>query len=413
MSWIERVQRKILFLLGDGAVFQPEYFDAQKVQDFNVSVFDFVGIEGTLVRRKKPKGRKFKIKIIFQGENNIEEANRFEESAKDPRHWHIKHPIYDDIRVQPLSLKYDNSVLNITTITGTVIETILGDFPGSLIVPQGLVGTRTALADDTAVFQFADDTVVIEGEDVDNFNTTIDILSSNTLKVVEGNTELSEYVNLTKEAKRDVATVTSDPLTATQSLRSLINAPTTLGLGVFTTQRLLTAQFDQFKTLMIGVNSADLSVTGREFYESVQSIVLSTMFFNSAFPLPGDYETRNQVFDLIAQLIGLYDSFLDDLDNLQLSDFSQLEVYIPNSETLTALDNAFSTTVSNLFNVALDAKQEKIIVLLKDSNAIELTHRIYGLDAEDLNLDTFVTTNELTINEHLNIKKGREIKYYI
>jgi len=70
-------------------------------------------------------------------------------------------------------------------------------------------------------------------------------------------------------------------------------------------------------------------------------------------------------------------------------------------------------TLSNLFAIALNAKQERSIVLEEDNNLVNLTHRFYGLDAADENIDEFILNNNIGISEHLLIKKGRILRYYV
>jgi hypothetical protein len=69
--------------------------------------------------------------------------------------------------------------------------------------------------------------------------------------------------------------------------------------------------------------------------------------------------------------------------------------------------------ISNLYSIAFAAKQEREYVLDKDSNPILLTHKFYGLDKNDVNLEKFISTNDIGLTEILNIRKGRKIVYYV
>ena len=414
MSWIQRANRKIEFFLGDGKSYFPEYFNATKVQDFNVSIFDFINVTGSLVRRKKPKGRKFNIEIIFQGEDHIDLANEFETSADDPRHWHIRHPIYDDIRCQPVTgLKYDNTVENITKITGTVIETILGAFPKGLQNPQDEIRLQKESADTTSVFAFANQTV-INGDDTNVMNTTVDILESNAVNALDSSVNVSDYISKAANARAAISKATSQTLDAMASLKEVINAPILFNVGVFATQKMLLRQFDQTRNLTFGEDEgSSASVTNRKNYEAINGIIVSTMLFNSSVPQPGDYQTRPQVMELIELLISIYNQYVEDLDALQLADFASTEIYIPDYEAYRNIEDLFNTSLGNLYEIAFSAQQEKILVLSKDSNIINVTHLVYGLDNEDANIERLISTNEMGLNEHLQVKKGREIKYYV
>ena len=61
-------------------------------------------------------------------------------------------------------------------------------------------------------------------------------------------------------------------------------------------------------------------------------------------------------------------------------------------------------TLSNLFIIALNAKQERSIVLEEDSNLINLAHRFYSLDLDDENIDELILNNDIGISEHLKVE---------
>ena len=47
-----------------------------------------------------------------------------------------------------------------------------------------------------------------------------------------------------------------------------------------------------------------------------------------------------------------------------------------------------------------------------DTTPINLTHRFYGLDEDDVNLNRFIETNNIGLSEILIVKKDREVVYY-
>ena len=50
--------------------------------------------------------------------------------------------------------------------------------------------------------------------------------------------------------------------------------------------------------------------------------------------------------------------------------------------------------------------------MTSDTNLIVLTHKYFGLDADDKNILAFKETNNIKNNELFKIPKGRVIKYY-
>ena len=132
MSWLEKIENvKLEIITGDGVSYFPLWKNAEREIEFNTEAFNFSGVSGSYVARKLDSGFKLPLLLWFSGEDNTENADTFMESAKDPRPWTVKHPYYNEILVQPLSLKQSNREHNITEITGTIWETLASKFPSS------------------------------------------------------------------------------------------------------------------------------------------------------------------------------------------------------------------------------------------------------------------------------------------
>jgi hypothetical protein len=137
------------------------------------------------------------------------------------------------------------------------------------------------------------------------------------------------------------------------------------------------------------------------------------MAASAATPLDGDYGNRADVLQIITPIISTYSTYLESLDSLQSDNGGNVENYIPDGNAIAALDDLVDYTLSNLFTIAIGAKQERSVILEDDSNVIILTHRFYGLDPDDANLDKFIRQNGIGISELPQIKKGRKIIYYV
>ena len=137
------------------------------------------------------------------------------------------------------------------------------------------------------------------------------------------------------------------------------------------------------------------------------------MALAAATPLVGNYTSRTQVLSIIDLIYTNWVAYLNNIDTFQSATNNSEDSYIPDPWGMYNLSNLINYTLSSLFSIALAAKQERIIYLTESSNAILLTHRFYGLDDQDINFNLFVETNEIGLNEVLNIPKGRRILYYI
>ena len=82
MSWIEQLRTDLQIITGDGVLFTPLWTPLGLSRDFNLSIFEFEGIEGSLVDRRKSKGAKFDLEFFFQGEDHLEQFKSFDNSQK-------------------------------------------------------------------------------------------------------------------------------------------------------------------------------------------------------------------------------------------------------------------------------------------------------------------------------------------
>jgi hypothetical protein len=86
---------------------------------------------------------------------------------------------------------------------------------------------------------------------------------------------------------------------------------------------------------------------------------------------------------------------------------------VPDPDAMSSLDRVVNRSVSKLFDIGLDSRQERIFVTDCPTNVIIMTHRFYGLDANDDNINEFMENNDIGLNEVLQIRKGRRLVYYI
>ena len=130
MSWKDNIENiELTIITGDNEIFKPLYTTSSQDIEFNVSEFNFIELEGTLVTRKKVKSQKIPLYIIFQGDDHIDIAEKFLESSKDPRYWTVTHPIIGEIYGHPASINKINDDLNTVVFNIDFWETIL---PGQI-----------------------------------------------------------------------------------------------------------------------------------------------------------------------------------------------------------------------------------------------------------------------------------------
>jgi hypothetical protein len=150
----------------------------------------------------------------------------------------------------------------------------------------------------------------------------------------------------------------------------------------------------------------------KAYFESTGAGVLMACANALVNPIDGDYVTRTDVLNASALLSALYADYLLVLDGAYIPVTDTANSFSASNETQTLLQQTIIGTIANLAALALNAKQERTVILSKDSNLIVLTHKYMGLDAADINLETFRQINNIKNNRLFNVLKGSKIKYY-
>ena len=409
MSWVRRLDQKYLIETGDGQRYEPSWLNAVVLQEYNIRLFDYPNIDGTNARRRRPKGRKFAIEIYFQGEDHLDQAEAFRRSTLDQRHWHILHPLYDEIRVQPIRLVFDNRNYSVTKITGQVVETIAGVFPRGISAFPDEIAERKLALDEVAAINYATQTQTIQADEVTTVSNNIAVLETTTDSIIQEEEEKVSFRNKVLEAERNVNNLITEPLAALRSVQEVINFPSTVTGEVRTRVGQLIEQFDRVITSL--GNLTGLSRNNKVYAETSGSTFVSASAIASI--TNPDFETRAQIQEERERIIDFYNNYIDTLDQLQTESQTQEDSYAPNPDVITGVQEVVFFTLANLDEIALEAQQEHVIITEADTNAIILTHRVYGLDEDDENLDRFIRTNNIGLKEILNIPKDREIVYYV
>jgi hypothetical protein len=408
MSWIDAAENRIVIVCGDGQRFEPLWKPSSKGIEFNVTEFQFSNVEGTLVRRKEMQGRRFPLELYFQGEDHLEQAEAFETSAKDKRAWNILHPYYGSIFVQPISIQFGNSSFNVTQLILEVVETILEDAPRTTVDRVTDIRDRAQIVNSNLESNFSNQIAVDSAAATQGvqYNDAVFMAASGD---IPNQTDSDNYFNAYKFANSQLISQTNTPLQKIRAINSFIQAP-------FLFEQTVISRIGVFEQQISQLNSSVSTLTnpnGKRIYQTYLSSLLVGLGLASINPLPNDYTTRSQVIEVIERILAQYNTFILNLDSLQTLTGSTPTSFIPDANILETLSGFIKFTTANLLLIASNARQEVTHILEDDSNAILLTHRFYGLDANDENLQLFIETNNIGSKELFKLEKGRLITYLI
>jgi len=410
MAWIDKINTGILITTGDGKEYRPQYMNSPKSFDFNISEFEFPHVRGTLVDRRERKGRRYTLEISFQGNDHMEIAEQFEQSSLDKRAWTVSHPMHGAMLMQPASLTFDNTAINVTKITATLIET-LGDVAPKTSVPvkeQSIKAVESFNDSSSTAFEGK-----LKGAGSDEINQlTLEMLGiyNEAEPLIDDNDQANEYFNLFNTANALIVDLTQEPLLAIQAVNQVIMYPS---LFATTAQTRINMLIAQFVSLSDGIENL-ITPNEKLIYENMAGNIISAMVNASVNPLSdSDYGNSVDVLAVIGLINANYDTFIENLDSLQTDNGGDTDSYIPDWQSASDLSGLVAYATSNLYDIALNAKQERLVYLEYDSNIIIQTHRFYGLQQNDSTIEEFKRNNKIGLSENLQLKKGRLMRYYV
>ncbi len=408
MSWIERVNTDLTIKTGDGAEYTPNYLNANKSVEYNIAVFEFSELAGSLVYRGEPRGRRYGLELFFQGENHLDTASAFEASAANKKAWVLSHPFYGAVNVQPVSLEFDNTQQNVTRILCGVIETISedGTIP-DLSADEKILQDKIAL-DAATADAYAQD-VTPDALDRISVKNNIDSIFSGISSQITGNDDFAGFYNKYNDINTTINKTSFEALQLMQQIQSFVNDP----YGFESTLESRIAMFGtQIALLNRGVSNIIRS-SDKKLYQASMVTAISGLILASVTNVGDYYSNRKTVLNVIDTIYGYHKTFMTNLDALQSSTGAGVNVFIPNPMPVTLLSQLVGYAVTNLLTIANNAKQERTVILENDSDIIELTRRFYGLKPDDSTITTFKESNGIGISELLEVKKGRKILYYV
>lgn len=403
MSWINRLENTpFKITTGDGKEYTPLWKNGEKSKTFNTTKYDFINVSKSFIDRKKEQSNKYPLVFWFQGEDNIEQTDVFEESANDNRAWTIEHPFYGTIKGQPTNLKRNDTNYNVTEVTVDFWESITDDFPNSQVSVRDEVASRTE-----AINLQSLGVVTGNGQPA---TSDIDLVRSNAAlagsKFSPDSENFNGYVNTVQNAVKNANTLVTDTEAAYTDAQAVLSVPAGFDIPV---QDRVASYAEAYQVVKASIGG----VFSKLNFESQGSSIISGICFSCLNPLEGDYVTRTDIEEVNTTLFDVYNDYLQTLDGASVDIYDVENYWRPNVGVQTSLNELVYFTANALFSLSFNARQERTVELSEDSNLIVLTHRYLGLDSEDRNIELFKQMNDIKGSENFKLRKGRTIKYFV
>ncbi len=411
-SWVEKIKTKFQITTGDGKVYAPLSFNANRSVEYNVAEFNFPNLSGTLVEKRRPMGTVYNLDIYFLGGDNIDVATDFQKSADNSSPWIISHPFYGRLIVQPISpIFHDNGnkILNATRITVTVRETISRQALVATQSPNDVIAAQQASTAQHFADYYVNAIPVPSVKDITQMKSDLSDVEKALINIQANANNLKNAYNAANAAIDNAIGNISGAISAIQTVLAL---PALIADTIANRVGYLVSEFVALGAQIDNLHLVKPSLKGLWFLEAgtcISAICLAAITNISAT----DYVYSSQVMNIISQLTSNYNNYLAALDGMQTATGSEPDSWMPDATTMINLDGLVNLTLATLFDIQQNSRQPRTLTLTRDSNTIYIAWQIYGLLPDDSTIDQLIADNNISGIELLQIEKGRQILYYV
>jgi prophage DNA circulation protein len=420
MSWENEVKEDISFTTPSGNFFFAHWRRDARSQEKKLGILSVPKSDGDIVQDLGVKSTLWPLTIYFQGPFHHFFANRFMQAFKERGQWEVVHPVEGNLILQPIKFQenIDSIEENVTEFETEWIE------PANierLVSPDELatsiLSTIQVLIEDSATLlnQVRSDAYALINSTINQMNSIGGAMNTIIQELAATDAILSESYNAAKasfntalanygigsdtddiaEAQTDMATI---PTESSDDYSSRFDSYKRLTEDIYgNVPDLITEEdFNKMKCIDFGVSISLMAIAR----------IIATSVFNS----------RSEVITAIENITDILNNSINAIEDIQ-ENFSVLKVekqYYSITTTYTSLINTFTLCFQYLIQQFYNLKVEKTIKLKNDRSPIEITVTEYGsMGPDDSNYDLFLESNELTANEILLLKAGREVVIYV
>jgi len=404
MGWKDNLENiKFTIKTGDGSVYYPLWRDSVKSTKLNFAKYDFINVRGSFIDRKESESGSFPLNFYFTGEDNLNQAKAFENSAKDKRSWVITHPFYGTLKGHPTNIERNDNSFGNTEINVLFWESIADDYPEDSDSIPDEVEDRVVRLNSLGIQNYVSKAQPQTG-DINDLKSSIEISAA---RFEPDSINFNEYIALKNKALGDLNLLVQETEVAITTAQLVLSEPANFIRNIRSKIDSIKSAYEEIKKTINPENRQS-----KYYFESQAAALLGNLAKSSVNPLPNDYIVRSDIESVNSELFGLYNDYLATIDANQIPLENINDEYSPDIDLQSALIDLVTYTSQSLFVLSFDARQERSVILERDSNLIVLTHRFLGL-ASDENLEIFKRINKIGLSETYRIKKGRLITYYI
>lgn len=440
-SWRDRLKQAAYTSPVTGTRVTFAYEDVSRGFDIRGTAFDFPGVNDSFVQQTGYSSRKYPLVCFFSGKNCDILASGFEAALMEPGIGKLEHPLYGTFDVIPFGAVERNdalqSAMNQSVVSVTFWTTIPAIYPSASTGGLNEIEIAAALFSLAVSAQFAANTNLKSALHAASAIGTIKGL----LKTVKG--ALGKISNAVASVRNGFGAALAAinggldvligaPLLLAQQISNLIQAPGRALAG-------LASRLDAYARLAQDIfgssagspakalSTASILVdhqakTANNFHIAslfAMNAVAGSVVSVIAQPITATAAGQVPIFGNRTIVLSAASAVLEQMDALvawrdggfaALAGIDDATQAIDTGEAYAALQNLVALTVGYLIQASFSALPERAVVIDRPRTIVDLCAELYG--AVDGKIDLFVSTNNFTGDQILELQPGTRVVWY-
>lgn len=414
MAWNDRII-KATYTSPNGNTLEFDYEDVGREFDKRTTPYSFPDSAGTYVQDMGVTDKRYPLRMFFWGDDHDLQAAAFEEILSEQGHGTLNHPMYGIVTVVPfgtISRRDDlKTASNQSVIEVTFWETIPLVFSfGEEDDLSGVVITALDEYNEAKAAEFA--RLAELGTEVErtSIKGTFDSLLKKVKTGLNAIADTQESVRKQFNAINDsinngIDTIIGEPITLAFQTTLLIQSPARAITSI-------SAKLKAYKDLASSIVAGNGAVVTRGYGTDSGNKFQVRDIHASGYVTGSILSAVNHEFSTKREALEAAESIITQFDELNVwreSNYLALSLN-DDGESYQKLLSAVGYATGYLVQLSFSLKQEYSVVLQSDRSIVDLCSELYGGIDE---LDFFVSSNDLSGDEILEIPRGREIVYYV
>lgn len=414
MTWENRLQIA-RYTSPRGNVFTFDFESVSVSATKKTTAFSFPGGSGTYVQDLGSTGRKYTQAIYFTGANYDQASDAFFNALLEVGTGKFEHPLYGTFDVVPFGdiVRRDDLVqaANQAIFEVTFFETTGLVFPSSQEDAASQLGQALVDYDFASSDKFAEE-LSIDNEFEKVSFTSVYTASLNAVKntfqaITEAQEQANKQLNNVFNSISDgLEILVGEPATLAFQTSVLLKTPSLMTQSIKARADAYTNLIQQFTTGAGAVKVPGNDNTASNDFQNADLFASGGLAAFMASVSTTEFETKKEALSYADTILELFDQ----VNAWREANYDSLGL-IDTGNLYQALQSAVALTAGFLVQISFSLKQERSLILDRDRTMIDLVAEIYG--GVDEFLDFFINTNDLSGDEYKELKKGREIVYFV